>query len=75
MNSDPLALRDRLERVNDALSAEACELWVEIGERLVMGQKNYGGFKFAEYDLDQMAKEEIEDWIVYIMAKRLLTKG
>lgn len=44
-------------------------LWLEIGERLVVGMKRYGGFKFAEYDLDQMAKEEIADFLVYISAK------
>jgi hypothetical protein len=56
------------------LDPEARELWVAIGRRLLHGQKHYGGFKFGEYDLDQMAVEEIEDFIVYRMAKRLIKR-
>lgn len=66
---------ERVDAIGEALEKKAFELWVEIGERLVEGQKRYGGFKFADYDLDQMSKEEIEDWIVYIMAKRMLALG
>ena len=65
----------RVEDIAETLSKEAYELWVEIGERLVMGQKNYGGFKFAEYDLEKMKREEIEDWIVYLFVQRKLLKG
>jgi hypothetical protein len=50
-------------------------LWVDIGRRLLKGQKHYGGFKFGDYDLDQMALEEIEDFIVYRAAKKYLEKG
>lgn len=48
------------------------ELLVDIQERLLMGQEKYGGFNFEKYDLDQMALEEIEDYIVYRAAKRFL---
>lgn len=64
----------RVEPILWELDPAARELWVQIGERLLHGQKHYGGFKFGEYDLDQMAVEEIEDFIVYRMAKRLLKK-
>lgn len=48
------------------------ELWVLIGERLVHGEKHYGGFNFEKYDLDQMALEEILDFIVYRAAQRYI---
>lgn len=57
------------ERIFWALGVQARELWLQIGRRLVVGQERYGGFKFGEYDLDQMAKEELEDFLVYICAK------
>lgn len=56
------------------MNNETFALWVDIGRRLVKGQNHYGGFKFGEYDLDQMALEEIEDFIVYRAAKRYLSK-
>lgn len=51
------------------LMPEARQLLLEIEERLLVGQERYGGFKFDEYDLDQMSVEEIEDFLVYIVAK------
>lgn len=54
------------------LMPQAREFLVSIEERLLVGQERYGGFKFSEYDLDQMAREEIEDFIVYIVAKTYL---
>lgn len=48
---------------------ETFKLWVFIGERLLHGQKHYGGFKFQEYNLDQMAAEELADLVVYLSAK------
>lgn len=50
------------------------ELLVDIQERLLMGQKKYGGFNFEKYDLGQMALEELEDYIVYTVAKKYLEK-
>jgi hypothetical protein len=63
---------DRAKELLDALQPQAGKFWMEIGERLLVGQERYGGFKFSEYDLDQMAREEIEDFIVYIVAKTYL---
>lgn len=60
--------------LREGMDDETFTLWVEIGKRLLHGQKNYGGFKFAEYDLDAMALEELEDLIVYRVAKRYLTE-
>ncbi len=51
------------------LMPEATNLLADISERLLIGQERYGGFKFDEYDLDQMSVEEIEDFLVYIVAK------
>lgn len=56
------------------LQPEARKLLVDISARLVVGQERYGGFKFAEHDLDQMSVEEIEDFIVYITAKGYLRR-
>lgn len=47
-------------------------LWMAIGERLVKGEKDYGGFKFEEKDLDLEAMEELMDWVVYRTAKKFL---
>ncbi len=58
----------------DKLMPEARKLLEDIAERLVVGQERYGGFKFAEHDLDQMALEEIEDFIVYVIARTYLKK-
>lgn len=55
-----------------AMNQETYDLWMDIGRRLIKGEQQYGGFKFAEYDLDQMALEEIEDFIVYRAAKKYL---
>ena len=63
---------DRAKELLDALQPQAGAFWMAIGERLLVGQERYGGFKFADYDLDQMAEEEIEDFIVYIVAKKFL---
>lgn len=63
-----------IAEIMQRLSPEALSLWQDIGERLVVGQERYGGFKFSEYDLDQMAVEEIEDFLVYITAKQYLKK-
>ena len=60
---------ERLTNSFERLIPEAQTLLTEIAERLVIGQERYGGFKFGEYDLDQMSVEEIEDFIVYIVAK------
>jgi hypothetical protein len=62
----------RAKELLEALQPEAGKLWMDIGERLLVGQERYGGFKFSEYDLEQMAREEIEDFIVYIVAKMYL---
>ena len=53
----------------ESLSPGAKRLVVDVGRRLLLGEERYGGFKFAEYDLDHMAVEEIEDFLVYIVAK------
>lgn len=60
---------EKLQACFSRLMPEAQELLTDIAERLVVGQERYGGFKFGEYDLDQMSVEEIEDFIVYIVAK------
>jgi hypothetical protein len=44
-------------------------LWYRIGERLLIGQERYGDYTFHTKDLDQMAMEELEDFIVYLVAK------
>lgn len=62
-------MEGRAREILAALMPEAGELWMEIGERLLVGQERYGGFKFSEYDLDQMSQEEIADFLVYISAK------
>lgn len=56
----------------DQMDNQTFKLWVFIGERLLHGQKQYGGFKFGEYDLDKMAAEELADLVVYLSAKTLL---
>lgn len=53
----------------DQLPPETKKFWEFIGERLVIGQERYGGFKFGEHDLDTMALEEVADFAVYFMAK------
>lgn len=64
----------KLEEIWAKLQPQAQRLWADIGERLLVGQERYGGFKFAEHDLDQMAIEEIEDFIVYLVAKQYLKR-
>lgn len=64
----------KAEDIAAEMTDETFALWVDIGARLLTGQKQYGGFKFGEYDLDKMALEEIEDFIVYRAAKRYLAK-
>lgn len=62
------------EEIKNILEDSAYKLWLDIGERLVVGQVRYGGFKFAEYDLAKMATEEIEDFLVYITAKHYISR-
>lgn len=64
--------RDMALRFADGMDDSTFKLWLFIGERLLHGQKHYGGFKFGEYNLDQMAAEELADLVVYIAAKSYL---
>lgn len=47
---------------------------LDIERRLLVGQERYGGWKFEEHDLDQMSLEEIDDFVVYIVAKSYLKR-
>lgn len=53
---------------------ETHEFWMDLGRRLVHGEKTYGGgvTHLATSDLDQMALEEIEDYLIYRAAKRYM---
>lgn len=51
------------------MGPETVQLWCRIGERLLIGQERYGDYTFHTKDLDQMANEELEDLIVYLVAK------
>lgn len=56
----------------DNMDQATYNLWIAIGMRLLKGQKQYGGFKFEEYDLTQMRAEELMDWVVYREAQEYL---
>lgn len=51
------------------MGQETYDFWVFLGNRLLKGEKDYGGFKFAEYNLDLMGAEELGDLMVYRVAK------
>ena len=52
------------------LAPETQEFWEFIGERLKVGQEQYGvSILGAKVDLDQMSLEEAADFAVYMMAK------
>lgn len=72
MNDDRERLWADFDDIADNMDNATYALWMEIGARLLKGQEQYGGFKFGEYDLDQMALEELEDYVVYRAAKRYL---
>lgn len=67
-----MSSKSNINEIWERLQPEARALWSDIGERLLIGQERYGGFKFGEHDLDQMALEELEDFLVYIVAKRFI---
>lgn len=51
------------------MGPETARLWCRVGERLLIGQERYGDYTFHTKDLDTMANEELEDLIVYLVAK------
>lgn len=56
------------------MGEETYNFWVFLGNRLLHGEKNYGGFKFGEYNLDQMELEEWADGFIYRMGREYLKK-
>ena len=54
------------------MGQETYDFWVFLGNRLLKGEQDYGGFKFAEYNLDLMGLEELADLMVYRVAKEYL---
>lgn len=63
-----------VDRICEELAPQGFALWLDIGRRLLVGQARYGEFKFGEVDLDQMALEEIEDFVVYRAALRYIER-
>jgi hypothetical protein len=51
------------------MGQETYDFWVFLGNRLLKGEKDYGGFKFADYNLDLMSVEELGELMVYRVAK------
>ncbi len=64
-----------LEELAESMGVETRRLWYRIGERLLIGQERYGDYTFHTKDLNQMAMEELEDFIVYLVAKADLMKN
>lgn len=56
------------------MGQETYDFWVFLGNRLLQGEKAYGGFNFKDYDLDVMGLEELADLMVYRVAKEYLKK-
>lgn len=70
-----MSIEEERDDIWTQLESQARALWMDLGRRLLLGQDRYGGFKFGEVDLDQMALEEIEDFIVYRAAQRYMKAG
>lgn len=48
------------------------KFWVFIGNRLLQGEKQYGGFNFEKYNLKMMGFEELGDLAVYRLAEEYI---
>lgn len=63
---------ERLAEMWEKMQPQARMLWEFMGQRLLLGQERYGGFRFGEVDLGQMRIEELGDFGVYMMAELYL---
>lgn len=64
----------KVREIYDAIGPNARRLWIEIGERLVLGAKTYGDFDLGR-DWAKEAHEEDLDGVVYRMAQILYERG
>lgn len=63
---------EEMTALGGQMEEQTYALWLEIGKRLLVGQRQYGDFTFHTKDLDKEGAEELMDYIVYRAAQARL---